>query len=469
MNIPPRSLGSVKVQARRSWVARRVTLPIQGFVYTAGLGSIVLLAAVVIALAWTNSPWHASYERVWTTRLVIELGRFAIRLDVRDIINDGLMAIFFFIAGIEIKREWVEGDLSNIRRATLPVASALGGMVVPALIYTAFSGPGPASRGWGIPMATDIAFAVGVLLLLGKRVPVPLRTFLLALAVADDLGAILVIAIFYTATISLIASGAALLFLGIIVLMRWGGMRGSGVYILVALLFWLAVHSSGVHATIAGVVLGLMTPSRPWFSLYAFSESIRKITRRFQRALDRGDFDRAEALMGQLEELSYGTEPPLDRRLRLLHPWSSFVILPLFALANSGVSLSSDILQSALVSRPAWGIALGLILGKPLGVVGFAWLAVRLRWATLPTGANWGHMIGAGLLAGIGFTVSLFITELAFDDRQQLAEAKISILVASVLAGVAGYVVSRWAVGRQPLVQAFDALRPASPASGKHT
>jgi NhaA family Na+:H+ antiporter len=439
MNVPPRSYGSAKVRARRSFLARRVILPAQRFVYTEGLGSLALLAAAVAALAWANSPWHASYDRLWETPVVVGAGRLAIRADLRHWINDALMAVFFFVVGMEIKRELVEGDLSSPRRAALPVIAALGGMVMPALIYLAFNAGGPASRGWGIPMATDIAFAVGVFLLLGDRVPAPMRTFLLALAIADDLGAILVIATFYAEAISLPAIGVALLILvGIVALLR-GGMRGAAGSLPIAVAFWVAVFETGIHATMAGVVLGFLIPSRPWLSLYAFSASIRKIGRRFQRALDLGDFDRAEALMGQLEELSRGTEPPLDRRLRRVHPWSSFVILPLFALANAGVALSGGALATAATSRTAWGVALGLLIGKPLGVVGFAWLAVRMRWAVLPSGATWTHMVGAGLLAGIGFTVSLFVTELAFHDPRPLAEAKIAILAASVLAGLAGY------------------------------
>lgn len=411
----------------------------QAFLQTEGLSSATLLAAALLALAWANSPWHASYSRVWETHLGIDVGLFSIREDLRHWINDGLMAIFFYVVGMEIKRELVEGDLSNTRRAALPVVAALGGMVIPALFYLALNAGGAAVRGWGIPMATDIAFAVGVLLLLGDRVPAPLRIFLLALAVVDDLGAILVIAIFYAKGFSLPALGVAALLLGVIAAMRWGGMRSTAAYLLVALLFWAAVYKSGIHSTIAGVVLGLLTPTRPWFSLYHFSGSVQKILRRFRRALDQGDFDRAEALMGQIEELSRGTEPPLDRRLRKVHHWSSFVILPLFALANSGVVLSGETLKDVAVSRPAWGVALGLFLGKPLGIIALSWLAVRLRWAALPTGATWSQMVGVGMLAGIGFTVSLFVTELAFDEPRWTSEAKIAILIASALAGLGGY------------------------------
>jgi NhaA family Na+:H+ antiporter len=446
MNIPARSYGSVKTAARRSYIARRVVLPVQAFLHTEGLGSAVLLGAALVALAWSNSPWRASYEALWRTPVALEIGGFGLRADLRHVIDDGLMAIFFFVVAMEIKRELVEGDLSSPRRAALPVVAALGGMIVPALIYTALNAGGPSVRGWGVPMATDIAFAVGVVLMLGDRVPPAVRTFLLALAVADDLGAIVVIAVFYTKAISLPMLGLAAALVGVLAIMRRLRIRAAAANVPVGLMLWAALFQSGVHATVAGVILGLMMETRPWFSLYAFSDSMRKFHARFRRALDRGNFDHAETLMGQLEELGRGTEPPLDRQFRLIHPWSSFVILPLFALANSGVTLSGDLLSSAATSRLAWGIALGLAVGKPVGVIGFAWLATRLRWATLPKGVTWRHITTAGLLAGIGFTVSLFVAELAFEDPKHLAEAKVVILAASLFSGLAGYL---WSYGAE--------------------
>jgi Na+:H+ antiporter, NhaA family len=443
MKIPPRSFGSAEIRAERSVIARRLVLPAQAFIHTEGYSSLALLFGAVLALAWVNSPWRESYARLWETPLNIQVGSFAIQASLREWVNDGLMAIFFFVVGMEIKRELVEGHLSTPRRAALPILAALGGMVTPALIYLAFNPQGPSSRGWGIPMATDIAFAVGALLLLGDRVPPPMRIFLLALAVADDLGAILVIALVYMNGISLQALAIAAGLFILIAAMRWGGIQAMAAYLPIALLFWAAMFKSGVHATIAGVMLGLATPSRPWFSLESFSESIQNVFSRFRQSLDEGDLDGAEVLVGQIEELSQGTEPPLERRLRKVHPWSSFLILPLFALANSNVALTTEVLSKTATSHVAWGIFLGLFVGKPLGVVGFAWLAVRLRLANLPTASNWSHMVGAGLLAGIGFTVSLFVTELAFHTPLWEAEAKLAILSASILSGLVGYIYLR--------------------------
>ena len=367
-----------------------------------------------------------------------DIGPWALHGDIRDLINDGLMTLFFYVVGLEIKRELLEGRLSSPRKAALPVVAALGGMIVPAVLYAACNVGGAGARGWGIPMATDIAFSVGVLILLGDRVPASARIFLLALAIADDIGAILVIAVFYSEGISWAAIGVAAGILVAILGMIRGGVRSPNIYLIASLAFWAAMLGSGVHATIAGVILGATTPIRPWFSLYSFEKGATRQLRRFKRALSLGDFDRAEAIMGQVEELSRGTESQLDRRLRQVHPWSSYVVLPLFALANSGVALNADSLGRAASSGITWGILLGLVLGKPLGIVGFAWLATRLRIASAPEGTSWGQVAGVGVVAGIGFTVSLFITGLAFDDPRQIADAKIGVLVASVLAGAIG-------------------------------
>ena len=438
MKTPPRSLGSARIRAKRSFLSRRVVLPAQSFLHTEGVGGIALLLAAVAGLAWANSPWRETYEALWELPVEFRLGRFGFHLDLREVINDGLMAVFFYVVGVEIKREMVEGDLSSPRRAALPVLAALGGMIAPALIYAACNLGTPNSKGWGVPMATDIAFALGALLALGRRVPASLRAFLLALAVADDLGAIAVIAVFYGGALSWSALGVAAGLLAVVLLMRWGGIRSSLAYLPVSVLFWAAILRSGVHATVAGVVLGLLAPKAPWFSLYTSAHAIQGLSRRFRSALRVGNFDRAEALMGQLEELSRGTEPPLDRRLRLLHPWASLVILPLFALANTGIELSPEVATRSLGSRTAWGVALGLLLGKPLGIVLFSGLAVRLGWASLPRGVRWPHLIGVGQLAGIGFTVSLFIARLAFADGPALVEAKLAILVTSVVAAALG-------------------------------
>lgn len=440
MHVPPRSYGSAKALARRSFVARRIVLPTQSFFHTEGPGGVLLLASALAALALANSPWGIWLKVVWGFHIAFEVGPFlSYHGDVREFINDGLMAVFFYVVGLEIKRELVEGRLSSPKKAALPVVAALGGMVVPALLYSLCNIGRPGAHGWGVPMATDIAFSVGVLIFLGDRVPAPARVFLLGLAIADDLGAIAVIAAFYSHGISLVALGVALAILILIAGMIRLGVRSGNAYLLAGLAFWLAVLDSGLHPTLAGVVLGAMAPIRPWFSLYTFEQSAGKLMRRFRRALGMGDFDRAEAIMGQVEELSRGTESTLDRRLRQIHPWSSYVVLPLFALANSGVELTAESLTRASSSGITWGILLGLVVGKPLGIIGFAWLAVKARLASPPEGARWADIIGVGMVAGIGFTVSLFVAGLAFDDLSQVEDAKIGILAASAVAGVAGF------------------------------
>ncbi len=466
MPIPPRSYGSAKIRAHRSFVARRLVLPTQGFFHTEGPGGVLLLASAVAALALANSPWGGWFARCLEAHLAVEVGRFSLRGDLRDLIDDGLMTVFFYVVGLEIKREIVEGDLSSPRKAALPVLAALGGMVVPALLYAACNLGGPGARGWGVPMATDIAFSVGVLILLGDRVPGPIRVFLLALAIADDIGAILVIALFYSRGISFEALGVAAAVLAAMGLMIRGGVRSSNAYLVASLAFWAAMLRSGVHATLAGVILGAMTPLRPWFSLYSFSRPAGRLLRRFERALGLGDFDRAEAMLGQMEELSRGTESQLDRRLRQVHPWSSYAVLPLFALANSGVALTAESLGRAGSSGITWGIVLGLVVGKPLGILGFARLAVALRVASPPEGATWSEVAGAGMVAGIGFTVSLFVAGLAFTDPAEVVDAKIGVLAASILAGAIGFAFLRARPrpsGRE-LAGAAVAADPARPA-----
>jgi NhaA family Na+:H+ antiporter len=428
----------------------------------------LLLISSIAALWLANSPWSQWLSAVLALHIGFEIGPWPIyQGDIRELINDGLMTVFFYIAGLEIKRELIEGRLSSFKRAALPVVAALGGMIVPAALYYACNVGKPGAHGWGIPMATDIAFSVGVLILLGDRIPPAARVFLLALAIADDIGAILVIAVFYSQGITwaYLAAAAGVLF--VIALMIRGGVRSPNAYLIVSLFFWVSMLNSGVHATLAGVILGFMTPIRPWFSLYSFERSAGKLLRRFRNALSVGNFDRAEALMGHMEELSRGTESQLDRRLRQVHPWSSYVVLPLFALANAGVVLNSESLGRAASSGITWGILLGLVVGKPLGIVGFAWLAVKLRVASPPTGTSWSNLSGVGMVAGVGFTVSLFVTGLAFDDPSQVAEAKIGVLVASAVAGVLGFAFLRMqrAADREPIAREFAGKAAVGSAS----
>ncbi len=439
MNIPPRIRGALSVQAEHSYIARHLLLPTHSFVRTEAASGVILLAAAVAAIVWANSPWDESYSDLWESTLSVDVGLFSISEELRVWVNKALMTFFFFVVGLEIKRELVHGELGDVRRAALPAVAALGGMVVPALLFLSLNAGGDGARGWGIPMATDIAFALGVLALLGRRIPSEVRVFLLALAIVDDIGAIVVVAIFYAESVSFEALGMAVLLLGVIVAMRRTGVQGVNAYFIVGALFWVAVLKTGVHATIAGVVLGLLTPASPYFTKSTYAESMGSLVTGFREALAEGDEDRAEMLLGQAEQLTEGTEAPLERLERLLHPLTSFAVVPLFALANAGLDLSGGILGDSMSSPITLGIILGLVIGDPLGIVGFSWVAVRLGITSLPTGMRWAHMVGVGLLGGMGFTVSLFITGLAFEDAELISEAKVGILAASVIAGLAGY------------------------------
>ncbi len=422
----------------RSFLSERLVRPAQAFVHTEVSGGIVLLAATVVAIAWANSPWDDAYHDLWHAHLSLDFNLFRIDETLGHFVNDGLMAIFFFVVGLEIKRELVEGELASPRRAALPAAAALGGMVVPALIYFAWNAGGEGQHGWGIPMATDIAFALGALALLGSRVPFGLKVFLLALAIVDDLGAIAVIAIFYTDDLSIEALAWAAAALALILAVRRAGVRSVDVYFVLGALLWVAVLKSGIHATIAGVILAALTPARPYSARAAFDEHAQDLLDRFRAAQAAGDHEREQYLLKEMEWLARGAESPLDRLERVLHPWVSYLIVPIFALANAGLIIDSDALRAAAESPVTMGIIMGLVLGKVTGITAFAWIAVRLGWAALPAGVRWLDMVGAGLLAGIGFTVSLFITGLAFDEASLVAEAKMGILGASVAAGALG-------------------------------
>ena len=439
LGIPARTYGALEMQLRESLFTRTLVLPIQEFIHIQGISSILLLAAAVAALIWANSPWHDSYHHVWELELTLS----GIQLPVHAWINDALMAIFFFLVGMEIKHEIVHGGLSDIRKAALPVVGALGGMVLPALLFLALNYGGPGQHGWGIPMATDIAFSLGVLAMV-KGIPSELKVFLLTLAIADDIGAIIVIALFYTDTLDVQA-----LFVGLVILLVMFGLRRIGisrtiVFVVLGVAFWLAIQESGVHATIAGVILGFMVPASSRLSLQQFEEIGVDMMQRFRTAQAEGDMATANRLLGSFEQLVNATEADSERITRKLNDWVSFLVLPLFALSNAGVTFSGGALHELLASRIAWGVLLGLVIGKPIGIVGFSKLAVKLGWARLPAGVNWMQMAAVGFLAGIGFTVSIFIDSLAFKDPRYLREAKIAILVASVLAGVVGYFALRY-------------------------
>jgi NhaA family Na+:H+ antiporter len=434
MAVPARTLGALRLHVRESIIARTVQLPVQLFIHTQGVSSAFLLIAAVIALVWANSPWSASYYHIWH----IELTLSGLRLPIHAWINDAMMALFFFLVGMEIKQEIVRGELSDIRRAALPIFAGLGGMVVPARLFILLNHGRPGAHGWGVPMATDIAFSLGILALV-KGVPAELKVFLLSLAIADDIGAIAVIAIFYTDTLSPHYLLIAFFILAIIFLCHKIGFGRQIFYTVLGFAFWLAILRSGIHATIAGVILGFMVPVRSSVSLESFDEVGRAMLTEFHEARKQGESSRAGRVLGALEYLLQNTESPADRITRKLHDWIAFLVLPLFALSNAGVTFSLATWKSLLANPLAWGILLGLLIGKPLGVIGASWLAVKIKLAQLPHSVRWSHIAGIGILAGIGFTVSLFISALAFGDQDQLDAAKTAILAASLIAGISGY------------------------------
>jgi len=364
--------------------------------------TIVLLLATLAALVWANSPWGESYLRFWHLKLGFSLAWIDASLSLEHWVNDGLMVIFFFLIGMELKHELVHGELSSRERAMLPIFGALGGMLVPAGIYASLHVGGPALSGWGVPMATDIAFAVAALAVFGGRVPPSLKVFLLALAIVDDLGAVTVIALFYAAELSLGALAGAGALLVLMVALQRAGVRAYTVYWIVGFAVWLATLASGVHATVAGVLLGLLTPTR------------------VEGGVSRAPFS------------------PIERLTQLLHPWSAFVVMPVFALANAGLVLEADSLGDPVAFRVTLAVALGLLVGKPVGITLFAWLAVRAGFAALPTGVGWGSLLGAGILGGIGFTMALFITSLAFSNEALAAASKLGVIAASVTAAILG-------------------------------
>src|SRR3984957_7726163 len=438
MEIPPRTFGALRIKRRESLVTRAVIIPIQQFIHIQGISSIVLLAAAVIALVWANSPWSDSYHHLWEMNLAVS----KLRLSVHEWVNDALMAIFFFLVGMEIKHEIVHGELADPRRAALPIFAALGGMIVPALLYAVLNRGGDGQAGWGIPMATDIAFSLGVLGMM-KGIPPELKVFLLTLAIADDIGAITVIAVFYSGSLDIAALVAGVVMLGGILVLLRVGISQPILYVLLAVGFWAAILRSGIHATIAGVILGFVVPTTATFSLNGFQEMGSDMVTRFREALAGGDTKAAKNLLGRFEVLVQQTESAAERLTRRLNDWVSFLVLPLFALANAGGTFSGSIARDLLTGRIAWGILIGLVLGKPLGILGFSKLAVSCRLAQLPSAVSWRQVGGVGMLAGIGFTVSIFISSLAFENDALVAQAKAAVLAALLISGVLGFLALR--------------------------
>jgi len=431
-----------------------VTRPFQRFAHQAASGGIALLAFTIIAMVWANSPWEHSYHAIWHTDLSIGVGSYVLSMSLHHWINDGLMVIFFFVVGLEIKREILTGELSSPRKAMLPIAAALGGMIFPALIYTAFNFGTPEILGWGIPMATDIAFALGILALLGDGVPLPLKVFLAALAIVDDLGAVLVIALFYTSDLDLAALGLGLVVLLLMMGLNQVGVRSPLVYFLFSLVVWLCFLKSGVHATIAGVLAAMTIPARTILDEDKFLFRTRFLIDEVKKPDDPAELgghrEKVRTLAQNLETASELVQPPLHRLEHALHPWQAFVIMPVFALANAGITIGAGF-GDLLLESATLGVIVGLIVGKQIGVTLFSWIAVKAGWASLPNGVSWKLIYGVGWLAGIGFTMSLFIAGLAFHDENHLMMGKAGILVGSLIAGIAGYTLLRRWLRAQPL------------------
>ena len=435
----------------------RIRSPLERFLQRTSAGGIVLMAATVAALLLATTLGQGAIDRFWDRHFLIGGEAFGIDLAWHAWVNDAFMAVFFLVVGLELKREMLIGELSSIRDAALPAIAAAGGMLVPACIYAAFNARATGASGWGIPMATDIAFAVGILVLLSWRVPRSLVVFLMALAIADDLGAVLVIAVFYTHGIQPLALAAAGAFFALAWIFNSAGIRHPVPYGIVGVALWLAVHASGVHATIAGVLLAMAIPVRPAFAPRDFEKRLAELLEAFRA--DRLDPTTADDPLGNqrmasiaqaVESSAAAVQSPLQRLEHRLNPWVTFAILPLFALANAGIDLGAVSWSSALSERVTLGVLFGLVLGKFIGVSGACWITVRLGLGRLPAGVRWSHVMGAAWLAGIGFTMSLFIAQLAFDDAAHVEQAKLGILLGSLISAVVGLAWLYVTAARQP-------------------
>jgi NhaA family Na+:H+ antiporter len=423
---PPPGLRPTWLRSDRR-LARYLAQPVARFVHVEASGGIVLAFATAVALVWANSPWQDSYHTLWHTELSIGIGNRVLTEDLQHWVNDGLMVLFFFVVGLEIKREWVTGELRDRSAAVLPAMAALGGMVVPAAVYLLVNAGTDHLGGWGIPMATDIAFALGVVALLGSRVPQSLKIFLLTLAIVDDIGAILVIALFYSDQLEvgwLLAAAAAVV---VTVLLRRANVRYLPVYVVVGAALWFGLFESGVHATVAGVIMGLLAPAEPFETEVQTQNLVEVLDQR--PGISLGDVRAASFLLRESVSVAERVED-------VLHPWVSYIVIPIFALANAGITFSAKSFSGD--HRLLLGVVLGLVVGKTVGVSAMTWLGVRLGIGRLPAGVGPRHILGIAVVAGIGFTVALFIAGLAFDDPASQDQAKIGVLIASVLAAVAG-------------------------------
>lgn len=421
--------------------------PFSRFFQTTASGGLMLLACTALAMVWANSAWGESYEQFRNLRLHIGFADKMLDLSLMHWVNDGLMAVFFFVVGLEIKREFLIGELSTVRKALLPIIAAAGGMLAPAAVYLVFNWGGPYTVGWGVPIATDIAFALGILSLLGSRVPVSLKVFLTAVAIADDMGAVLIIALFYSSQLSPAHLLGGLSLLALMAGANALGIRKPLIYLLIGSCSWLLFYYSGVHATVSGVIAAMMIPARPKFGAVDFIAQSRSILNEFQKVREEGgrhmlESRRQPQLLLTLREACQDAETPLQRLDAMLHPWVAFVIMPVFALVNAGVLLPPDMVQ--VITHPVnLGIIFGLLFGKPIGVTLTAFALTSTGLAPKLVGVSWRHLLGAGCLAGIGFTMSIFITELAFGEAMVKDSAKLGILGGSLLSATLGWLVLR--------------------------
>ncbi|WP_404310071.1 Na+/H+ antiporter NhaA [Neorhodopirellula lusitana] len=432
MNQPITSL-PVPLQPIDRWLR-----PLARFLHIQATSGIVLVVCTAIALFAANSRWAASYLAFWQMDVTIGMGAWQFHHSLHHVINDGLMAIFFFVIGLEVKRELVHDSLSDLKQASLPIAAAIGGMIVPAVIYLSLQYGEAGMRGWGIPMATDIAFVIGCLAILGSRVPHSLRILLLSLAIVDDIGAILVIAVGYTESLDGRFLMLAAFAVGVVHFLSRVGVRRFPPYIVVGAIAWIALHESGIHATLIGVILGLMTPARSVLVPERFRRYLHDKTEEFSEQRWARRDHRAEVVM-EVQRLTRETVSPLEYLERTLHPWTAYIIMPIFALANAGV-----LIEPANLSDPvAIAVVLGLVVGKPVGIVLFSWFVIRMGVAKLPEGINWPVLVSGSCLAGIGFTMALFIDGLAF-GADGLDTAKTGVLVGSALSAVLGMGLLMW-------------------------
>ena len=423
----------------------KLLTPFEEFIQRQTTSVFLLMCMAVLALVLANGPLASAYEHVVHTLISLNIGAWALEMTLHHWINDGLMALFFFVVGLELKRELLVGELAKPRNAILPIAAAIGGMVVPALIYFAINPQGGAAAGWGIPMATDIAFAIGVLALLASRVPKALITFLVALAIVDDLGAVMVIAVFYTDTIALDPLAATGGLFALLLAFNLGGIRNSIPYFIVAVLMWYALQQSGVHATLAGIMGALSVPAKLKYDPARFSEHVRELMRRFDASHQPGKSIMTNvelrAVAQTLENGVHSVEAPLQRLEHIWHMPVAYLVIPIFALANAGIPLTFGSLGETLTHPVMLGVSLGLVLGKFIGITGASWLVLKLGVAELPKDTRFTQIAGVSLLAGIGFTMSIFVAQLGFGGREDLLlMAKTGILAASLLAGVAGFI-----------------------------